>query len=615
MKVKWCYLLLFLLQPIFTNGQYTNVWAFGDGAGIDFNAAVPVAINTAMDTYEAAASVCDNNGQLLFYTNGSKIWDRTHNLMPNGNNLTSLTLTASAITHSTSQGTVIIPIPQSNSLYYVFSLTGVETGTSLGRLYYSIVDMNLNNGLGDIVDTAKGILIDSNLTEHMTAVAGTRCNAWLLTVSRTQNQLKAYNVTSSGIALPVLSDLLSVNRYLNLGELCVSEDGKKLAIARAGLGLYDFDVSTGIASNSMILDNFSALHQYYSCAFSPDNTKVYATQSWSGGDIYQYDLSSDNAQTIINSKSFIGTVYVSSMKLAPDGKIYISRGAIGYLSAINAPNLPGSACDLVNNALQLTTDGSYSGIGFPNAVPMILSDTFLTSQHQSAGCYSSQPVMLSHSVPNSWDIQWEDGNSALSRSITDSGTYWISYYTPPCNFHTDTFHVIFPRMELSVSPMDTTIRYGDSILLEASGADYYTWWPSSGFPGHNTIAQPWVKPPRSVVYTVVGTNRYGCRDSATVTIDVDYDIPLLIPNAFSPNGDGINDEFKIATLLPGQENIDLQIFNRWGVKIFESHSLHKGWNGRINGSPADIGVYYYRLRFNFPDGTSRMFKGDITLVR
>src|SRR5690606_33677907 len=128
-----------------------------------------------------------------------RVLDRQHNLMPNGNNLTPVQSTNFLTpTTSTAQGSIIIPSPGRPGQYYIFSLTSVEIGNNgSGRLFYSVVDMSLNNGLGDVISGWKGIPVDSNLMEGMTAVAGNGCNIWLLAISRTK-ELKAFEITVNG---------------------------------------------------------------------------------------------------------------------------------------------------------------------------------------------------------------------------------------------------------------------------------------------------------------------------------------------------------------------------------------------------------------------------------
>lgn len=115
-------------------------------------------------------------------------------------------------------------------------------------------------------------------------------------------------------------------------------------------------------------------------------------------------------------------------------------------------------------------------------------------------------------------------------------------------------------------------------------------------------------------YTVnlMVTNSYGCMDSTTVTVDV-MESMLEVPNVFTPNGDGKNDEFRVAY----KSIIEFHgwIYNRWGRKVFEWTDPTKGWNGTINGRSAAAGVYFYIIQGKGSDGVEYKRKGDVTLLR
>lgn len=617
MKPHYYFLLLFIvLLPYYANAQYGNVWIFSDSGGLDFNVSPPRPLYSAIRSWEASATMCDAQGNLLFYTNGLDIWDRNHNLMPNGSNLVSLPRNNErAVTQSSSQGALIVPAPGQRSKYYVFSLTNNELSANRGRLYYSVVDMELNNGLGDVIPSQKEIFVASGFTEHMSGISGNHCNAWVVTTSLASRKLHTFAITEGGVdTTPVLSDLLPVNQYnFHYGRMTFSPDGTKLLVARGGMGLYHFDIETGQATGWLTLASISLSGEYYVGDFSPDNSKVYAYESFGSGNIFQFDLALKGNTDILNSRTYIATIVNGALKLGPDGKIYI-RGGNRNISVIEFPDLAGTACQFTRNSIQLPNPVGGSALCLPNAtIPVVYKDTFITSRSQAGDCFSNEPVILNHRVPNSWGIRWENGSTDTIRIIKDSGTYWLSYYTPPCNFHTDTIHVLFPKINLIVSPKDTTIRYGDSIRLQATGAGQYTWWPPVGL-DNTTIATPWAKPSKTVYYTVHGFNQYGCQDSTSIRININYTIPYLIPNAFSPNGDGSNDVFKVEG-LPLQLLADFKVFNRWGQCVFQASGPKEGWNGMINGIAAEAGTYYYLIRLSYPDGRTETHKGDVMLIR
>src|SRR6185312_3073910 len=133
--------------------KQNNVWAFGDQMGIDFNTTPPSAIQPAMITYGGSASVSDTSGQLLFYTQGDTIWNKNNQIMPNGLGLIAPYI-SNSVDHWTAQGQLIVHLINNPGHYYVFSMEtddDINVDTNASRLFYSIVDMSLNGGLGDVV--------------------------------------------------------------------------------------------------------------------------------------------------------------------------------------------------------------------------------------------------------------------------------------------------------------------------------------------------------------------------------------------------------------------------------------------------------------------------------
>ncbi len=478
---------MLLLAGLKCSAQYENVWVFGFGTGIDFNGGIPKVIHTNMGIYpdtslwawgEGNASVCDASGRLLFYTEGYYVWDRNGNVMPNGHRLIPFQPPVYQTgyvtpTSSSAQGVIIVPMPGNEDKYYIFSLTAQEyyRQYSAGNLYYSIVDMSLNGGAGDIVPNSKGILIDSFLAEKMTAVVGDRCdNIWLLTCGFTTifspSQFKAYSITPSGInTTPVISNVgLSASINAPLGQFVVAPNRKKLIATQSqkgiseitGATLFDFDPATGLLSNPLQLFPSEETAAYGAC-FSPDNTKVYISDI-KNGNIFQFDLSYNDSAAILSSRFKVGTIFASDLKLAPDGKIYfissnynlhynnrwsdpidISLGAIGF------PNRAGAACGYDSSALELLS-GQKAWLGLPNVVPVIKPDTLGTGQEAvSANCFANinPPSITARNDTSGWNYIWDDGTYGTTRKVDMPGTYWVSYHTPPCNYNIDTFYVSF----------------------------------------------------------------------------------------------------------------------------------------------------------------------------
>lgn len=163
---------------------------------------------------------------------------------------------------------------------------------------------------------------------------------------------------------------------------------------------------------------------------------------------------------------------------------------------------------------------------------------------------------------------------------------------------------------------DTIIVLGYNYNLNGTGSTSYEWSPTDYLSDPN-IANPKAVFPDTGTYTYVltGTNEEGCLARDTINILVVSTGRIFVPNAFSPNGDGVND-----VLMPriiGYSEINyFRIFNRYGQQVFSSaRDNYPGWDGTLNGQQSDIGVYYYIIDLKDAEGRNVQQKGDITLVR
>lgn len=166
-----------------------------------------------------------------------------------------------------------------------------------------------------------------------------------------------------------------------------------------------------------------------------------------------------------------------------------------------------------------------------------------------------------------------------------------------------------------VNPKDTVIKYGETITLEAhaTGSDIFYWDPITYLESPSEgITQ--ARPLEDMTYRVVSLDPYGCRDTAYVNIIVEYKSHLTIPNAFTPDGDGLNDVFKIV----GHEFerlLNFSIYNRYGQEVFHTQDINKGWDGTIKGELAKPDTYIYVIEYALPGNEVKMETGDVVLLR
>ena len=514
-KLLLSIILLSLLGSSSFSQQQAWNWYFGQNAALNFSTGSPVAIaGSAISTYEGSASISDGAGNLLFYTDGSTVWNINNTAMPNGFGLLG--------NSSSTQSAVIVEMPGSDSLYYIFTADqGGYAGANVG-VKYSLVNMSLNAGLGDI--TLKNIPVDSPSCEKITAVR--HCNgmdAWIIIHGFESDTFKAYLLTNAGLSnTPVISTVGIVYANISsfydetIGYLKASPNGRKLASAVYDdidtVEVFDFDNSTGLITNPITLP-YSTGAGIYGVSFSPDNLKLYVSEWGGNDDLYQYDLTSNNQTTILASQYLVSSgVSYGDVQIGPDGKLYVCVIGASALSVINFPNVLGTGCNYVAAAVSLgggTCDG-----GLPNFV-----DAYYTPPPPASVTIDttscSSPMVLTATSSGSGYL-WNTGDTTYSISVNASGTYWVQVQgANGCNILIniiDTFNVTLatPFM-VNIGP-DSSICNGDSVILNA------------GNPGNNYL---WSTGATTQSITVLNTGNYwvqvnngGCSvtDSALITV-------------------------------------------------------------------------------------------------
>ncbi|MGZ3862355.1 MAG: T9SS type B sorting domain-containing protein [Bacteroidia bacterium] len=163
------------------------------------------------------------------------------------------------------------------------------------------------------------------------------------------------------------------------------------------------------------------------------------------------------------------------------------------------------------------------------------------------------------------------------------------------------------------STYSATAPVGVNFTNNSSGATTYTW--SLGEGANSNLTNPSHTYANGGTYQVILTAGNGhCQDTAVRTIIVDQPVMVTVPNIFSPNGDGINEEFEVIT--SGITELSMDIFNRWGQKVFTISSVTGKWNGKLNnGHDASDGTYFYALIAKSYDGKEFKKQGSITIVR
>jgi|GEM_PF-3700087 len=353
------YILLFLLPITLLSRKEANIWYFGNNAGLEFNSGRPVAIlDGKLNSDEGCATLSDKNGKLILYTDGITVWNREHRIMPNGTGLMGH--------NSSTQSAVIVPVPENDSLFYIFT---VDDKDRSGGFRFSLFNLKLDNGFGDIVDTDKNKLLFAPSAEKIAAVNNYDCSAvWVISHEWNSNAYRAYLVSSAGIdTIPIISKVgikYEGSVHNKKGYLKSNINGTKIAAASgytSTFEVFDFDNVTGFLSNPVKMEYSD--WEAYGVEFSPDGRLLYATANsrsilwWSENEIWQFNIESGNQSQILNSRRTVATQaqgnQYGALQLATNGKIYVARQNSGTLGVINFPNTFGNGCDYVSNGIYL----------------------------------------------------------------------------------------------------------------------------------------------------------------------------------------------------------------------------------------------------------------------
>ncbi|MBL7808217.1 MAG: gliding motility-associated C-terminal domain-containing protein [Saprospiraceae bacterium] len=331
-----------------------NRWFFGIGAGINFNSDPPVPLPGGQTFYggSSTATQCDAQGNLLFYSDGEKVFNRFHQAMPNGNLLAT----------NATENVIIVPYPGQWGKFYLIIQDYQQNAT------YSVIDMSLDDGWGDVVATQKLLPLGANL-QGIAAVKSCEFDGYWV-VSRTvaaNSAFLAYRITSSGLeATPVVST--TGTTVSNVVQIKFSPDGEQIACSywngtSSSISLHRLhnDV-TGLVYEHESLQNLEAPLGIKGIEFSPNGSFLYASGVFPGNNmIVQYDLHAGSISLIRESVQGIYQVIqpsqgVGLLQLGPDGRIYVPifstfvPGGIS-LAAIHQPNNAGTSSEFILNSI------------------------------------------------------------------------------------------------------------------------------------------------------------------------------------------------------------------------------------------------------------------------
>jgi len=462
LKYICLYIIISVSVHVFAQKEAAN-WVLPHNFWLDFNSNPPTQKTTAItqQTGICTSPMSDSLGNLLFIAGSYQ--SITNSIIDKNGNLISSFLSSSQLVLPNK---LVIPIPQNKQKYYVFlSVYNTDVTPNNFGCYFTIIDMQLNNGLGSAVTGSTNILFNSDTIISVTGTKHSDCSGYWL-ILRSQTKFYAYLINSSGLNLaPVISNASS---YINLNTgfqtFKVNPQGNKIAETTSNNQIicYDFNCTTGAITNNKIKDFTGIFNSIIAVEFSPDGSKLYfTTRNLSNlAQLNQVLISNgnidfNNLSLIYNNTNSLDLVH---LQIGIDSKIYISSSLIvnrqNFFSVINNPNLSGTNCNFIYKAIIAPL-----GVNFASKLPNFISSYFnpqaCLDYTYTINCQSAQFTLNANSIQS---VLWNFGDNQTSTLLNPTHTY-VNTGT-----YTVTLIVIFTNIQQQTVTKQLTINPQPQII-------------------------------------------------------------------------------------------------------------------------------------------------------
>ncbi|MBU3741544.1 MAG: hypothetical protein FGM24_04580 [Candidatus Kapabacteria bacterium] len=516
-------LLLCAALTVSAQDKTAFTWYFGSAGGLSFAAdtVLPVPAPT-MAAGGGTAVVSDPvTGKVLFYTDGSTVWNAAGTVVKSD---------VCASCTSATQSAVIVPYPGREGKYYLFT-TSDQSSYPNGEARVSLIEV-----AGSTVVVGDPERIVQGVTEKVTAIKACNGSDYWVVFKMVSGQFRSYRVkfaagfdTTSLVVTDGMIPLSSADQVG--GEMKISPDGKMLVAVNesAGIELYRFNNATGQLTN---IERWGVGTRHYGCSFSPNSKLLYVgrggTEPTEARQILQYDVTAAQVSATVDVIGATAFGYApGGMQLAPNGRLYIARPSSTVLAGIMAPNTRGRTCGFVDSHINIP--GATVGWDLPNFPQQLFTTLF--SGRDTVIC-ARQPIRLGRPPVPGYSYTWtpaeflDDFTFAQPTAVISANTTFTVVATDQlgCQTVQTVSVVIIPPAKIKVS-QDTTVCAGTTATLRASGGVRYQWRQAPGLVNASS-ATPQVTPQRTTTYVVDVVDSIGCvaTDSVRVYVSPDPDI-------------------------------------------------------------------------------------------
>ncbi|TAE40940.1 MAG: PKD domain-containing protein [Runella slithyformis] len=480
-------------------------WFFGNNAGLDFSGGAPRPITEGkLNTPEGTSAISNSKGKLLFYTDGLRVYNRDHGIMPSKD--TSLL----AGSPNSSQSALIVPQPTCRGCEYLYLIFTTTEINGKKQLSYSTVDMRRNGGKGEVIK--KNVPLNNPTvnptTERIVSVRNERDSTyWIVSRDFGSNIFRVYHSTPAGLqesgVFPLGQAETSPNQaegYMKFSDRD-STGLRNLAVVVPGppqnkVQVFKFNDSTGrIIGLPLTLNLGPAPPKAYGVEFSPDGSKMYVSMQGDSAKkapsrLWQFDLGLKDSSRIADSKILIdssATQIYGALQVGSDGRIYLAVKDSQFLGVINEPDQDSQReVQFVLNGINL--GGKTSQLGLPNFVQNFTNESSGPGFSYADTC-SNQPTTFTASplcdpIKDTYTWNFGDGSAPVTSQQTEqkhtfakAGTYMVSLrLVNKCKDTTITQPVTIiatPDAIKLKSPIDTCVN---TLSLDAGvQAERYVW--------------------------------------------------------------------------------------------------------------------------------------------
>ncbi|QHT66759.1 gliding motility-associated C-terminal domain-containing protein [Rhodocytophaga rosea] len=478
MKTIFLLLLLAFACPCFAQIQNLYFNSTSNIVRLDFSTPSPSPVYTGIGSGasigEGIAHAEDRQGNIIIWVNASGVYDKNGTLMPGS---------AGILAHPSSSEIVLCPFPADPTKYYIF-----YNSEFCSSLYYAVVDMKLRAGLGKVISINNVIEAGSNFAEGLEIIRIPCSNTYWLLSYQCYSGFKRFRIDANGISAGTLIQAFNAESHNGRGELDYHNGRLGYAVTyKNRIFLADFDPITGQLSNDRTI-NFAATNGIYGLEFSPDASKVYATD-WhnrnyfgdiSSSNLFRYDFTSNTSTswTIAYNTSKCSNTTVEGLgqiELGKDGKLYIPHVNGCQITIVDNPNEANPTFSVMDVNTILST-------GVSDHIQSEFLQTIQISADQTICAGESVQLHIQGGSNYTWAPAAGMNNAGSSTpTVSPAVTTIYKVYAENiygCRDSLQTTVYVIPKPQVNITSAQGTIICGESTLKLKTSAGFasYQWY-------------------------------------------------------------------------------------------------------------------------------------------